>query len=120
MILFLVAGVALDLTRLFLARRSLQSVADAASLRAAATLDEGALYRSSGVAVRILPEAARANAARVIALRGIPAETRISIEEGGVTVALRMVVPTTLLRSVGIDSLPAAVTSTAVPIEGEP
>jgi len=115
-----VVGVATDLTRMFLARRSLQSVADAASLRAAVQLDEASLYGSSGSVIRIAPEAARAAAMEVIALRGLDARPSVAVEDELVTVTLRSGTATMLLRLVGIERLPVAVTSTSVPVEGAP
>jgi uncharacterized membrane protein len=115
-----VSGVAVDMTRLFLARRSLQSVADAASLHGAAMLDREALYRSSGTRVRILPTAARRAALRTIELRALPAEAVVSVRDDRVTVALRATISTTLLGMIGIETLPVAVVSTSAPVEGVP
>lgn len=115
-----VVGLAADMTRLFLARRSLQSVADAASLRAATRLDEAALYASSGRAVGVVPSRARTAAMRVIASRGLRADPSVSVEGTRVTVSLRGSVETIFLRLVGFESLPVAVTSTGIPVEGVP
>ena len=115
-----VVGLATDMTRLFLARRSLQSVADAASMHAATRLDESALYASSGAEVTVIPGRARDAALRVIALRGLRAEPSVSVRGSRVTVSLRGSIGTTFLRLLGIEKLPVAVTSTGIPVEGAP
>jgi Flp pilus assembly protein TadG len=120
MVSLAVVGLATDMTRLLLARRSLQSVADASSLRAATQLNEGAMYASYGTKVDIVPARARDAALQTIALRGLRAESSVSVEGGRVTVSMRGVVDTTLLRLVGIETLPVAVTSTGIPVEGVP
>lgn len=115
-----IVGLAVDLTRVFLARRSLQSVADAASLRAATRLDTSTLYASAGNDVGIVPTKAREAALEVIALRGLEVAGSVTVERERVTVSLRGVVDTTLLRLIGIEELPVAVISTGIPVEGVP
>ena len=119
-VVLLVVGLATDMTRLFLARRSLQSVADAASLRAATQLDEAALYASSGTNVAVVPSRARSAALRVIAARGLSAEPSVSVKGSRVTVSLRGSVDATFLRLLGFQKLPVAVTSTGIPVQGAP
>jgi uncharacterized membrane protein len=115
-----VIGIGTDMTRLFLARRSLQSVADAASLQAADTLDTGSLYGSDGDAVRIDIERAREAALRVIAQRGLKLNSSVEVDRRSVTVILRSSIGTGLLGLIGFETLPVAVTSTGIPVEGVP
>jgi len=61
----LAVGLVVDASRLFLARRSLASLADGAALRGAHDLDLAALYRSGGSGTSGAPSALPLSAARV-------------------------------------------------------
>ena len=113
MIVFAVAGLAVDGTRAFIARRSLQSVADAASVAAAAELDTSAYYRSS--VVRLDATRARATVARLLARRGVKAVPRLRVDERSVELVLLGTSDTTWLRLVGIAAIPISAESRAEP-----
>ncbi len=110
---FAVAGLAVDGTRAFLFRRTLQSAADAAALAGASEIDTTRFYASGG-RVRVLSdEAARRAARRSLQLRALGASSVVTADERGVSVALRDSLPTTFLGIVGIGRLPVAVTARA-------
>lgn len=67
MLVFATSGLAIDGTRAFLYRRTLQSAADAAALAGAGELDATRYYASKGRAVRIDPRAAEEVARRWLA-----------------------------------------------------
>lgn len=116
LVAFAVAGLAVDGTRAFLARRSLQNAADASALAAASELDASAYYSSSGRAVVLDPEAAREVALAWLARRGIEGHRSITADPNGVSVVLRDAVETSFLAIVGISSLPVAAEATARPL----
>lgn len=120
LVCFAVAGLAVDGTRVFLARRSLQSAADAAATAGAAELDAAAYYRSGGRTVALDPDAARTVAARWVARRGLDVRVAIAADVRTVTVALRQRVATSWLGLVGIDSIPVGATARSRPIAGAP
>ncbi len=110
---FAIAGLAVDGTRAFLFRRTLQSAADAAALAGASEIDTARFYGSGG-RVRVLSdEAARRAARRSLQLRALGASSVVTADDRGVSVALRDSVPTTFLGIVGIGRLPVAVTARA-------
>ncbi|MGH2756825.1 MAG: pilus assembly protein TadG-related protein [Actinomycetota bacterium] len=117
---FAVSGLAVDGTRAFLFRRTLQSSADAAALAGAAELDRDAYYRSGGRVRKIDEGAARAAALRWIELRGIGSRAAVSIEGDTVVVVLRDRVPTMFLALVGIGWVPVAADAAAQPRAGGP
>ncbi len=120
MVVFAIAGLAVDGTRAFLFRRSLQSSADAAALAAAAELDEAAYY-SSGGEVAVLDEtAARRSAAGWLQRRGLPLEAEVATSPDRVEVVVRGAVPTTFLGLAGITEIPVAARADASPIAGGP
>lgn len=113
MVVFAVAGLAIDGTSAFIERRALQSAADAATVAAAAELDTAAYYRSSDVRL----DAARAQAAvgRLLARRGIDALPRLRIGGRSVELALSGTSRTTWLGLVGIEVIPISASSRAEP-----
>lgn len=115
LVTFAVAGVAIDGTRAFLHRRTLQAAADAAVLDAAQSIQSRALYARSQV--RISPASARAAALGSLGARGLGGtEVSISADEGRVVVVVRSRVPTTFLGLAGIGSIPVAVEAAAAPL----
>ena len=119
LVAFAVAGIAVDGTRAFLYRRTLQNAADAAALSGAAEIDQRDYYASGGEDVLIDEPAARAEVRRMLGLRGIRVSATAAIDTGGVTVVLRGNVPTSFLGIVGIESIPVAVESRAEPFPGD-
>ena len=118
LVAFAIAGLAVDGTRAFLLRRSLQNSADAAAIAAASELDTDSYYATSGRVVRLDAEGARLVATRFILDRGLDARSQVHIERESVTVILRGRLPTSFLGLVGIDAVPVAVEARAAPIPG--
>ena len=115
MIVFAVIGLAVDGTRAFLHRRTLQSAADAAALAGASELDRDQYYVSRGRSIEIDPGAARRAAGRWLELRSLPAEVGISASSSRVTVTLRSEVSTLFLRLIGLSRVPVAVEAASAP-----
>lgn len=115
LVVFAVAGLAIDGTQAFIARRSLQSAADGAAVAAAGEIDVTTYYRSGGAIVRLDPRRAESAAARSLALRGIDATVRLRSDENGTELRLVSEVRTTWLRLVGIEAIPVSATSRAEP-----
>lgn len=115
LVVFAISGLAIDGTRAFLFRRTLQSSADAASLAAASELDESAFYISGGRKRILDEEDAERAAGRWLSLRGLGARSEIHVEGERVVVVLRDEVPTSFLALVGIDRIPVAVVAAAEP-----
>lgn len=114
-----VAGIAVDGTRAFVLRRTLQGAADSAALAGANALDTESYYASGGDVVALDPRGARSQTASWLARRSLRAD-RIDADPARVRLVVRGVVPTTFLRLVGIDRIPVAVESVAVPAAGSP
>ena len=120
LVTFAISGVAVDGTRAFLLRRSMQNACDSIALAAAARLDESVYYRSGGDVVRVDPRAAREVAASSAIARGLDARLSVSTTGGRVEVVLKGEVATSFLGLVGIDSVPVAASATASPVAGRP
>lgn len=120
MLAFAVAGLAVDGTRAWLYRRTLQNAADAAALAGASMLDRDAYYGSGGEKV-LLDEAASERAASTSLTRRVTgARAAIDADEERVTVEMRGSVATTFLSLAGIDDIDVAVRADAAPIPGTP
>jgi uncharacterized membrane protein len=115
MVVFAVAGLAVDGTKAFLMRRTLQSAADAAALAGAGELDQGLLYSSGGRRLRLDPLSARLTAIRFLELRGLPGRADVSTTGERVVVRLRSEVSTSFLRIIGVGKLPVAVEAGSAP-----
>ena len=115
LVCWLIVGVAVDGTRAFLYRRTLQSAADSAVLAAASELDRHSLYGRRG-SVRLAAPAARTLVAGWLEERGLLAATQIEADAGRVSVVLRGGVRTSFLRLVGVEELPVAVEAVARPM----
>ncbi|MFN2388130.1 MAG: pilus assembly protein TadG-related protein [Actinomycetota bacterium] len=115
LVCFAVAGVAVDGTRAFLLRRTLQNAADSAALAGAGELDRTRYYSSAGRDVVLDPDGARRMASEWLHRRGIRAAAAIAAERDAVNVALRDRLPTTFLNLIGVRSLPVAVEARAEP-----
>ena len=118
LVAFAIAGLAIDGTRAFLLRRSLQNAADAAAVAAAGELDTSSLYASGGRNVTLDPDAARAQAIELLSERALPARASISADSTGVTIVLRGSLPTTFLGVVGVSEVPVAAEARAEPFSG--
>lgn len=115
-----IAGIAIDGTRAFLYRRTLQSAADASALAGAAEIDRSQYYSTGGRVVTLQLDQARHAAERWLSARGLPARARIDADGSAVRVTLHGEVTTTFLNLIGVGQLPVAVESVAEPIAGTP
>ncbi|MDP9068872.1 MAG: pilus assembly protein TadG-related protein [Actinomycetota bacterium] len=116
---FMVAGVAVDGTRLFLMRRSLQNAVDAAAIAAAGEVDVKALYATEGSAMRVDPQAARTRAVAVLQQRGVSGRVEIAVDRNVVLTRLQTHVDASFLRLVGVEQLRVAAEAAAEPVAGE-
>jgi len=114
------AGLAVDGTKAFLLRRTLQNAADSASLAGAGEIDGDAYYGSDGKTLELSPEEAAGTARRYLTLRGIDARMSFEVEEDDISIVLRGASDTLFLGLVGISEVPVAVESNASAIPGEP
>ncbi|MDQ3916305.1 MAG: pilus assembly protein TadG-related protein [Actinomycetota bacterium] len=117
---FAVAGLAVDGTRAWLLRRSLQNAADAAALAGAGEIDRRAYYSSGGRSITLDPAASEAVATRWLAARGVAARASVTSAGDRVTVTMRAEMPTTFLALVGVRTLGVGVEADAAPIAGSP
>jgi uncharacterized membrane protein len=117
---FAVAGVAVDGTRAFLFRRTLQNAADSAALAGAAELDRRVYYGSGGRSITLDPSLAERLATAYFGDRALDARVVVDSGAGGVAVVARGEVTTTWLGLVGIEALPVAVEARAAPLAGGP
>lgn len=120
LVVFAVAGLAVDGTRAFIARRSLQNLADGIAVSSAAELNTDMYYRSGGASVVVDPERAETAAAQIMRGRGLQARVRFVADEQGVEISLVAETRTTWLRLVGIESIPVSATSRAEPFPQRP
>lgn len=118
LVTFAVAGLAVDGTKAFLLRRTLQNAADASALAGSGGLDAGSYYSSGGRRVELDPEAARRAALDLLERRGLRGQVSIAAGADGVQVTLRGEARTTFLSLVGIRALPVAVVARAEPVAG--
>jgi Putative Flp pilus-assembly TadE/G-like len=120
MVVFAIAGLAVDGTRVFLVRRSLQNSADAAALAGAAELDTDAYYASGGNTLVLDQAAARRAASDWLARRDLPVEAQIATAPRRVEVLIRAETPTSFLGIVGVLTIPVAAAASAAPLPGAP
>ena len=111
-----IAGFAIDGTRAFLTRRTLQNAADSATLAGASELDLPTYYSSEGRIVELDPAKARSSALRALALRGLSSQRQIAVSRTRIHAVLRTEVDTIFLSGIGVESLPVVVGSTAEPL----
>ena len=116
LVVFAVAGLAVDGTRAFIFRRSLQNAADAAAIAAASELDRAAYYSSGGVRLELEAASARRVAEGWLNRRGIEARTSIGVSGGEVRILLADELRTSWLGLVGIEEIPVAVQAAARPV----
>lgn len=117
MLVFAVAGVAVDGTRAFLFRRSLQNAADGSALAGAGEVDVDAYYQTAGRDVILEPLAARRAALDWLARRGLPAEAAVAADTGGLRVRLKGRIDTSFLALVGLQSIDIAAAAEAEPLD---
>ena len=117
---FAVAGLAVDGTRAWLYRRTLQNAADAAALAGAAELDRAAYYSSGGEELTLDEDASETVATRWLSERVVDARAAVDASPERVVVEMRGAVPTTFLSLAGIRSIEVAVRADAAPVPGNP
>jgi Flp pilus assembly protein TadG len=120
MVAFAVAGIAVDGTRAFLMRRTLQNAADASALAGAGELDVDAYYASGGRRLVLDPLAAKQMATTLLEQRDLVVVPTIAADQERVAVVLRTKVDTMFLRLIGIDNLAVAAQADARPLAGQP
>lgn len=116
LVVFAISGLAVDGTKAFLMRRTLQGAADAAALAGAGELDRSLLYTSGGRRLRLDPASARHAAIKFLDLRGLPGDAEVQTSEARVIVTLRSEVTTSFLRLIGVSRLPVAVEAGSAPV----
>jgi Putative Flp pilus-assembly TadE/G-like len=114
-----IAGLAVDGTRAFLLRRTLQNAADSASLAGAGEIDRGDYYSSGGQDVGLSVREAARTAREHLQQRAIDADVSLEVEDDGITLVLRDTSDTLFLGLIGIPKVPVAVESNAAAITGE-
>lgn len=115
LLVFAIAGLAVDGTRAFLYRRTLQTAADGASLAAASELDRAGFYRRGGHEIRLDPDSAERIARRWLGLRGLRVSAAVAADSERVRVVLRGKMPTMFLGLIGIGEVPVAAEALAEP-----
>jgi hypothetical protein len=113
-----IAGLAVDGTKAFLLRRTLQNAADSATLAASGEVSRSELYRSGGRALALSPDDAARTARNYLALRSIDARVAIEVDDDDVRLVVRGSADTLFLALVGISDVPVAVESNASPVSG--
>jgi Putative Flp pilus-assembly TadE/G-like len=115
MVVLAVAALAVDGTRVFIERRTLQTAVDGAAVAAAAEIDTDLYHRSGGAQVALDPKEAEEAIARIIGARGIGAAIHVSIEDRKIAISMSSETETTWLKVVGIDAIPISVQARARP-----
>lgn len=115
LVFFAVAGLAVDGTRAFLFRRTLQNAADAAALAGAGEVDRSTYYNSGGSEVVLDPGRAAEVASRWLRARGVAAASGITSSSTRVSVTLKGTSPTLFLRLVGLQQVSVGATGEAEP-----
>lgn len=114
-----VTGVAVDMTRAALLRRSLQSVADSAVTRGASQLDTARYYSSGGLRAGVEPDRG-ASAAREHLERGPHVDSmQVTATASGVRAVVWGRVRTSFLRLIGVRHLRVTARAKAEPVLGE-
>jgi uncharacterized membrane protein len=119
-VVFAVCGLAVDGTRAFLFRRTLQNIADSSVIAAAGEISRARYYESGGRDLELDPVEANRTARKWLAQRGVPLAVNVQANERGVTVTARAALEPTLLGIIGIDRIPVEVQAVAQPVEGDP
>ncbi|MEA2505658.1 MAG: hypothetical protein QOH48_276 [Actinomycetota bacterium] len=118
LVVFAVTGLAVDGTRAFLFRRTLQNIADSSVLAAAADIDQSRYYASGGRVLQLDPTRADETARQWLNRRGIDLGVSVDANEDGVHVTARGALDSTFLALVGIDRIPVEVNAAARPLPG--
>jgi Putative Flp pilus-assembly TadE/G-like len=119
LISLVIAGLAVDGTKAFLMRRTLQNAADSASLAGAGEIDRDDYYSSGGQDVGLSVQGAARTAREQLNRRAIDADVSLEVDDDGISLVLRGSSDTLFLGLIGISEVPVAVESNATPITGE-
>jgi Flp pilus assembly protein TadG len=119
LVTFMVAGLAVDGTRAFIYRRTLQNAADGAALAAASEIDKNRYYSSGGKRVILDGRAARETAIRLLSRRGLDVRASVVAGSDSVELVVRGEIPTMFLALAGIREVSVAVAARAEPFAGE-
>lgn len=111
-----VVAFAVDGTRSFLMRRTLQNAADAAALAGTSELDKPIYYRSGGRRVQLDVDSSEEIARTYLSHRDLDVSAEITADEGAIRVELRAALPSTFLKLIGVESIPVAAAATAEPL----
>lgn len=120
LVVFAVAGVAVDGARIWLLRRGLQNSADSAVLAGAAQLDARAVYASGGTSSRLDSRAAFAAARSMLARRALVTSSEVTVQGDVVSAVVTARLRTSFLSLVGVEELRVAAEATATPVFGDP
>ena len=115
MVAFAVTGLAVDGTRAFLLRRTLQNIADSAALAGASEIDAASFYKSGGD-IELDEETVVSTSLDYARERPVSLETDVRVVSGRVTVTVASRSPTLFLRLLGIGSLTVAARADAAPV----
>jgi uncharacterized membrane protein len=114
------AGLAVDGTRLFTARRDLHNIADSAALAGASAIDEGQFRATDGVEVLLDPVAAHLAVDAVLRESNLPAATQVEVEVDTTRIEVRLARPVdlTFLAILGAPDQVIGAHATASPNTG--
>ena len=113
LVVFAVAGLAVDGTKAFIYKASLQNAADAAATAGAAAIDRDAYYASGGTIVVLDSENAQSEAMMSLHARGMHIRPSATFSSRNVTITIEGATATTFLRLVGITHIPVQVVASA-------
>jgi Putative Flp pilus-assembly TadE/G-like len=116
LVVFGVVAFAVDGTRAFVMRRTLQNAADAAVLAGASELDRTIYYESGGARIELDPKASEEVARSYLAHRGIDAKPRITVTQRAIRVELRGSLQATFLNVIGVRNIPVTAAAEAEPL----
>jgi uncharacterized membrane protein len=118
LVVFAVTGLAVDATRAFLFRRTLQNVADGSAVAAAGEISRATYYASGGRDLRLDPQQADDTARRWLSRRGLDLDVDVDTDGNQVHVIARGWVSSTFLSLVGVHRIPVAAEAVARPVGG--
>jgi uncharacterized membrane protein len=120
LVVFAVTGLAVDGTRAFLFRRTLQSVADTSAIAAAGDISRASYYASGGRNLRLDAQRANATARHWLTRRGIHLAITVQTDGDQVHVVARGEVTPSFLSLIGIGPIPVVAEASARPVAGAP
>lgn len=120
LVVFAVTGLAVDGTRAFLFRRTLQSVADTSAIAAAGDISRVSYYASEGRDLRLDAQRANETARRWLTRRGMHLAITVQSDANQVHVVARGALSPTFLSLLGIGPIPVVAEASARPMAGAP